>query len=75
MSNPPDRDVSSFYYRYTLYPAEVFKSLDQRLIRTMAWPGADADPHPGLRRELIRNDYLPVETFRPMRTSASRIRS
>ena len=59
MSNAAGRSVSSFYYRYTLYPAEVFKPLDQRLIRTVAWP--DADPPPAdVRQALIRNDYLPV---------------
>jgi hypothetical protein len=59
MSNTAGRTVSSFYYRYTLYSAEVFKPLDQRLIRTVAWP--EADPPPAdVRRELIRNDYLPV---------------
>ena len=30
MSSPAGREVSAFYYRYTLYPAEAFKSLDQR---------------------------------------------
>ena len=51
-----------FATRYTLYPAEAFKSLDQRLIKTIAWPGSEAETrHPGLRRELIRTDYLPVE--------------
>jgi hypothetical protein len=59
MSNAVGQSVSSFYYRYTLYPAEVFKPLDQRLIRTVAWPDADPPP-PDVKRELIRNDYLPV---------------
>jgi hypothetical protein len=59
MSNAAGQSVSSFYYRYTLYPAEVFKPLDQRLIRTAAWPEADPPPA-AVRRELIRNDYLPV---------------
>jgi hypothetical protein len=58
MSNAAGQSVSSFYYRYTLYPAEVFKPLDQRLIRTVAWP--DVDPPPAdVRQALIRNDYLP----------------
>ena len=62
MSSPAGRNVSAFYYRYTLYPAEALKSLDQRLIKTIAWPGPEAEArHPGLRRELIRADYLPVE--------------
>jgi hypothetical protein len=59
MSNAAGQSVSSFYYRYTLYPAEVFKPLDQRLIRTVAWPDVDPPP-PDVRQALIRNDYLPV---------------
>ena len=59
LSNAAGQSVSSFYYRYTLYPAEVFKPLDQRLIRTAAWPDADPPP-PDVRQALIRNDYLPV---------------
>ncbi|MCK7503767.1 MAG: hypothetical protein MZV70_06360 [Desulfobacterales bacterium] len=43
MSNAAGQSVSSFYYRYTLYPAEVFKPLDQRL-----------GPHGGLARCRIR---------------------
>jgi len=59
MSNAAGQSVSSFYYRYTLYPAEVFKPLDQRLIRTVAWLDADP-PAADVRQALIRNDYLPV---------------
>lgn len=59
MSNSAGQRVSSFYYRYTMYPAEVFRSLDQRLIKTVT--GSDADlRRADVRRELIRNDYLPV---------------
>jgi hypothetical protein len=59
MSNAAGRTVSEFYYRNTLYAAEVFKPLDQRLIRTVAWPQIDP-PSAVVRRELIRHDYLPV---------------
>jgi hypothetical protein len=59
LSNPAGEAISSFYYRYTLYPAEVFKPLDQRQVRTVAWAGADPPPA-AVSRELIRNDYLPV---------------
>jgi hypothetical protein len=58
-SNTAGRAVNAFYYRYTLYAAEVFKSLDQRVIRTMAWPAAEPPPA-DVRRDLIRVDYLPV---------------
>lgn len=59
LSNRAGQSVSEFYYRYTLYPAEVFKPLAQRQIRTVAWPVADPPPA-DVKRELIRSDYLPV---------------
>ncbi|MGE5256492.1 MAG: HEAT repeat domain-containing protein, partial [Hyphomicrobiales bacterium] len=59
MSNAAGQRVSSFYYRYTLYPAEVFKPLDQKLVKTVACPDADARLA-DVRPVLIRNDYLPV---------------
>ena len=34
LSNPLGRKFSHFYYTYTLYPAEAFKSLDQKTIKT-----------------------------------------
>lgn len=59
MSNAAGRAVSDFYYRYTLYPAETFKSLDQKLLRTAAV--SPEAPRPArLEQTLARNDYLPV---------------
>lgn len=61
LSNPLGAGISSFYYRYTLYPAEAFKTFDQRLIKTLAArPAGALAGQPALRRELIRLDYLPV---------------
>jgi hypothetical protein len=61
LSNPAGEHVSSFYYRYTLYPAEVFKSLDQKQIKTVdfeaAAPGEDASR---IKAELAANDWIPV---------------
>jgi hypothetical protein len=34
LSNPVGTKVNDFYYDYTLYPAEVFKSLDLKLLKT-----------------------------------------
>lgn len=34
LSNPLGKKFSHFYYTYTLYPAEAFKSLDQKTIKT-----------------------------------------
>ena len=34
MSNPLGRKINNFYYQYTLFPAETFKSLDQKLLKS-----------------------------------------
>ena len=34
LSNPFGARINSFYYKYTLYPAEVFKSLNQKMLKT-----------------------------------------
>jgi len=34
LSNPLGTRITDFYYKYTLYPAEVFKPLDQKTIKT-----------------------------------------
>jgi len=34
LSNSPGTGIAEFYYKYTLYPAEVFKTLDQKTIKT-----------------------------------------
>jgi hypothetical protein len=61
LSNPVGKSVSSFYYRYTLYAAEVFKPLNQRQIKVVAFTPAGNDPHPAaVTKELLQNDYLPV---------------
>jgi hypothetical protein len=60
-SNAVGAKVSSFYYRYTLYAAEVFKTFDQRLIKTVALPLENVeDCRAALAHALIRLDYLPV---------------
>ena len=61
LSNPYGRKFSSYYYTYTLYPAEAFKALNQKTIKT----GAIKDTRPrslGSRIEnvLLAHDYLPL---------------
>jgi hypothetical protein len=64
MSNSLGKGISAFYYRYTLYPAEVFKTLDQRLIKPVTGFPAESDGRSSaVMGELIRRDYLPVEDF------------
>ncbi len=61
MSNPVGERVSSFYYRYTLFPAEAFKSRAQRQLNPVRIaPGADEDQRLAVAAALIRNDWLPV---------------
>ncbi len=61
LSNYPGKKFNQFYYRYTLYPAEAFKSLDQKLIRTCRLENIP-DPvlQSRLRNILLANDYIPV---------------
>jgi hypothetical protein len=61
LSNYFGKKFSHFYYDYTLYPAESFKSLDQKLIRTCRLENIS---NPRLRlklaNRLLANDYLPM---------------
>ncbi len=63
LSNPVGEKINDFYYRYTLYPANVFKSQAQRQLHTAY---VDAEGR-GIDRELLeqllaRNDYIPVDS-------------
>ena len=61
LSNYFGKKFSQFYYDYTPYPAEAFKSLDQKLIRTCRLENIS---DPGLKlkltNRLLANDYLPL---------------
>jgi len=61
LSNYVGKKFSQFYYNYTLYPAEAFKSLDQKLIRTCRLENIS---NPGLKLKLANRllaiDYLPL---------------
>ena len=61
MSNQVGERVSSFYYRYTLYPAEAFKSRQQRQLNALRLEPLAVDRHrTPVAKALIRNDWLPV---------------
>jgi len=59
LSNFCGRKFSSFYYTYTLYPAEAFKAQDQKIIKTSGFRQIN-DPaiQSRLARKLLNNDYL-----------------
>ncbi len=63
LSNPVGIKVNDFYYDYTLYPAEVFKSLDQKLLKTCSLQNLKKGALLArVEMELLDRDYLAVET-------------
>jgi len=62
LSNTFGAKINDFYYRYTLYPAEVFKSLDQKLLKTCSLDSVGKKPLKKLlEAKLVGRDYLPIE--------------
>jgi len=61
LSNSLGRKINSFYYKYTLYPAEVFKSLDQKILKTCSLELIREESIvPTLTEELLNHDYFNV---------------
>ena len=61
LSNSVGSRLNSFYYEYTLYPAESFKSLAQKSINTYYLNRTTKQPLNGeISERLIAHDYLPV---------------
>lgn len=59
LSNPVGRSVNDFYYRYTLYPAESFKSLSQMNMRSYhITPPHDATLIKTVTRRMAQFDML-----------------
>ncbi len=67
LSNPIGQKINDFYYRYTLYPAEAFKLLDQRLVKTCSLAGIqDRAVVQHLESQLLRYDYVPIDEDVPV---------
>jgi hypothetical protein len=63
LSNPVGTKINDFYYDYTLFPAEVFKSLDQKILKTCSLQNFEKRPLlTRAERELLNYDYLVVGT-------------
>jgi hypothetical protein len=61
LSNSFGRKINDFYYKYTLYPAEAFKSLHQKTLKTCSLSHIGQEPVERLlRNALISRDYLEV---------------
>ena len=62
LTHVPGIAFNNFYYRYTLYPAEVFKSLNQKMIKTCQVDGiSDRSSRKQVLALLADNDYLVVQ--------------
>lgn len=62
LNNSFGERVVSFYYRYTLYPAEVMKSLEQKLQKTYRLEAGMTYPEKNeLRKVLIRYDWFDTD--------------
>ena len=61
LSNPVGTKINDFYYDYTLFPAEVFKSFEQKLLKTCSLRNFEKEPLLArVERELLNYDYLNV---------------
>ena len=61
LSNPVGSRINDFYYKYTLYPAEVFKSLDQKMLKTCRVEKLKKIASArAIEKILIRHDYIPI---------------
>jgi hypothetical protein len=61
LSNRVGTTVNDFYYTYTLYPATVFKSLNQKILKTCSLEHITENNLADLlRKELINYDFLDV---------------
>ena len=65
LAHPAGAAVNAFYYRYTLYPAEVIKPLEKKLIKTCRLDHMDRRLSGRAANVLLRYDYLPVNPPRP----------
>jgi hypothetical protein len=61
LSNPIGAKINNFYYTYTLYPAEVFKSLTQKMLKTGAIIPETATKSSALEAILLNYDYIPLD--------------
>jgi hypothetical protein len=63
LSNPVGSKINNFYYKYTLYPAEVFKSIDQKMLKTCRIENTEKNTSTHtLEQVLISYDCIPIES-------------
>ena len=65
LSNSVGTKVNDFYYDYAYYPAEAFKSLDQKLLKSCSIGSIQRKPvEQAIEKTLLAYDYLPVDEAR-----------
>ncbi|RJP86055.1 MAG: HEAT repeat domain-containing protein [Desulfobacteraceae bacterium] len=65
LTNPTGQKINDFYYKYTLYPAEAFKSLDQKQLKTVNIKIPDNGLSQRIESRLLKEDYFPVAATHP----------
>jgi len=63
LSNRLGQEINHFYYRYTLYPAQAFKSQAQKTLRSCNLEEVPPPWRDRLTRLLLDNDYLPLPGY------------
>jgi hypothetical protein len=66
LGNSPGRIVNDFYYRYTMYPAEVFKSIDQKVLKICRLHIEDSQVYEAVEKKLRGLDYLKIDDELPL---------
>ena len=67
LSNPVGAAINRFYYKYTLYPAEVIKGYEQKLLKSCRIEAVEnKDAARSLERVLRRYNYLAVGGSKPV---------
>jgi hypothetical protein len=61
LSNPVGSKINKFYYKYTLYPAEVFKSLNQKLLKTEMTESKQTAAGRIPQNIFLNYDYIPIK--------------
>ena len=61
LSNSVGSRINKFYYTYTLYPAEAFKSLNQKMLKTAIIESKKNIATRMLENILLNDDYIPLK--------------
>jgi len=62
LSNPIGSKINKFYYKYTLYPAEIFKSLSQKMLKTGIIDNKKSDDIRSPENIFLSYDYIPIKS-------------